>query len=258
MRAPSSGVDCDEELLRRHRRDGDLDARDELVARHLPLARRLARRYHSRSEPIDDLEQVAAVGLIKALARFDPRRGVAFSSFAVPTIQGELRRHLRDTTWTVRPPRSVQERAVAVGPVTEELTAELRRSPTSAEVAERLGCSVERVLEAREAALDYYPASLDGAAPGGDQEPLGERIGEIDDHFESIDAALSVEPALKALPARDRLVVLLRFEQELTQAEIAAHIGVSQMHVSRILRRSLERLRSVVDHALPADDRVAA
>ena len=216
--------------------------RDALICEFLPLAHKLARRYARGSEPLEDLEQAAAVGLIKAVDRFDPERDNAFTSFAIPTILGEIRRHFRDTTWCVRPARAVQEMTPRVAQATDDLTAELRRAPTAQEVAARLGCDAEAVIEAREALRQCNARSLDEPIPGDDAATVGDAVGQVDDRYALIEDALAVMPALAALPERERMILRLRYEDDLTQAQIATRVGLSQMHVSRILRRSLDRV----------------
>lgn len=259
MRSRIAGAETDEALLRRyHAHHDDLAARDELVARHLPLARALARGYKTTSEPVDDLEQVAALGLMKALDRFDPTRGSPFRAYAIPTIRGELRRHFRDTTWAVRPSRSVQELAGRVAKARDALSARLGRSPTPADIADHLGCQTEQVLEAYSALLDYRALSFDADGTNDQELPLVERVGQVDRHYELVEDALSVGPALDRLPSRDRDVITLRFEHDLTQSEIAERVGLSQMHVSRILRASLSRVRAVVERDASTEASLAA
>ena len=246
----------DRRLLARYHREGDLAAREELVSRFLPLARQLARRYQRGREPLDDLVQVASVGLVKAVDRFDPDRGTAFSSYAVPTILGELKRYFRDAGWAVHVPRGMQERVLEVNAAVSKLGRQLGRSPAPAEVAEELSLPTEDVLEALEAAVAYDAISLE--APRSGEEPDGMRYAETlgidDERFELIELGATIAPTLKALPERDRLVLHLRFVEDLTQSEIAARIGVSQMHVSRLIRRALSRLRTVAEarEAAPA------
>lgn len=239
----------DRELLLRYRRDDDVAARAELIERFLPLARRLALRYQHSSEPIDDLTQVASIGLIKALDRFDPERGTAFSTFAVPTILGELKRYFRDTGWAVHVPRGTQERVLQVGRTVAELSTRLGRSPLPAEIAAELGISREQVLEAIEAGTAYESVSLDAPAPGGDSEGEGfaEQLGEDDGRYDLVEYGASIAPALAAMPERERKILHLRFNEDLTQSEIAARIGVSQMHVSRLIRRALALLRDAAE-----------
>ncbi|MGZ4200962.1 MAG: SigB/SigF/SigG family RNA polymerase sigma factor [Thermoleophilaceae bacterium] len=232
-------------LLERYHLHGDLRARDQLVERFLPLARRLVRRFERTGEPIEDLMQVASLGLVKAVDRFEPERATAFSSFAVPTIVGELKRYFRDVGWAVHVPRALQERALEVNRALSDLSRDLGRSPTPTEVAEATGLSQEDVLEAMEAAMAYDAVSLEAPMPGsGDRpEPVGERITVEEEGYELAEDAAVIAPQLKALEPRDRLILHLRFVEDLTQSEIAERIGVSQMHVSRLIRAALERLR---------------
>jgi RNA polymerase sigma-B factor len=238
----------DRRLLERYQRDGDPAAREALVERFLPLARQLARRYQRAGEPLDDLIQVASLGLLKAIERFDPGRETAFSSFAVPTILGELKRHFRDKGWSVRVPRDLQELAVKVDRTSEEMGRELGRAPTTAELAERLDASPEQVLEAREAAGAYRAISLD--RPRSEEEDEGELVdafGSEDRGFAIAEDAATVERLMRVLSDREREVLRLRFEEDLTQSEIGDRVGVSQMHVSRLIRQSLARLRAEVE-----------
>ena len=236
----------DRRLLIRYHRHGDQAAREELVQRLLPLARRMARRYRRSDEPLDDLVQVATLGLIKAIDRFDPARETAFSSYAVPTMLGELKRYFRDNGWAVHVPRGMQERVMQVDSAVKDLSRRLGRSPSAAEVAEALDLSVEQVLEAMEAASAYDAVSLESYRFGddGDGETYAESIGVEDDRFELVEYGATIEPTLQALPARDRVVLHLRFVEDLTQAEIAERVGVSQMHVSRLIRKSIEQVRA--------------
>jgi RNA polymerase sigma-B factor len=234
-------------LLERYHRTGDEAAREELIRRFLPLARQLARRYERPDEPLDDLVQVASVGLVKAVRRFDPTRGIAFSSFAVPTILGELKRYFRDSSWAVHVPRAMQERALEVNRAVTELSRDLGRSPTPAEVAEFTQLTLEEVLEAMEAATAYDSVPLEAPRPDhedGEGEGVVDRLGAEDHGFALAEYSATLAPQLRALPERDRLVLYLRFVEDLTQSEIAERIGVSQMHVSRLIRRALERLRN--------------
>jgi RNA polymerase sigma-B factor len=230
---------------------GDQAARAALVERFLPLARQLARRYQRGGEMLDDLNQVASLGLLKAIDRFDPNRATAFSSFAVPTILGELKRHFRDKGWSVRVPRDLQELAVKLEPTTELLLRELGRAPTLAEVAERLDASVELVLEAREAAAAYRAVSLDRPRDDDDEgaDSLGQSVGIDDPGFGVAEDAATVEQLMRVLSEREREVLRLRFVEDLTQAEIGMRVGVSQMHVSRILRHAIARLRAAAEEA---------
>src|SRR4051794_32357805 len=238
-----------EALLRRYRETRDPACRDALVERFLPLARQLARRYQRGNEPFDDLLQVASLGLVKAVDRFDPERGVAFSSYAVPTILGELKRYFRDAGWAVHVPRGVQERVMKVDRTVARLTVDLGRSPSVAEVAEAMGLELEEVLEAMDASQAYDAVSLEAGRDSDrpDDGTIGDTLGEEDERLELIEYGATIAGTLKALPERDRLVLRLRFVDDLTQSEIAARIGVSQMQVSRLIRRALERLRTVAD-----------
>ena len=236
----------DRELIRRYQADEEPHIRADVVEAFMPLARSLARRYHRGEEPLEDLEQVAALGLLKAIKGYDPDRGSAFASFAVPTIVGELRRHFRDKGWAIRVPRDLQELALSVQRRSESMSAELGRPPTVAELGERLGRSAEEVLEAREALRAMRPASLDRPAPAADDEdesPLA-RIGVADEGYGRAEAAVTIQRLVRDLPERERKILALRFGGDLTQSEIGKHLGISQMHVSRLLRRTLDNLQS--------------
>lgn len=237
-----------ERLFVRYRRDGDRRARDELVERFMPLARQLARRYQRVNEPLDDLIQVASLGLVKAVDRFDIDRGVAFSSYAVPTILGELKRHFRDAGWAVHVPRGTQERAMQVDRAVKELSGRQGRSPSVSEVAEHVGLSVEEALTAMEAGQAYEAVSLDAQrSSDGESDTFADSIGAEDERFELIEYQATIAPTVKALPPRDQLVLHLRFAEDLTQSQIAERVGVSQMQVSRLIRRALARLRTVAE-----------
>ena len=234
----------DEALLLRYQGEGDLEAREEVVIRFMPLARQLAGRYKHAGEPQEDLVQVACVGLLKAVDRYDPDRGGNFARYAVPTMLGELKRHFRDKGWSVRVPRATQELALKVGDALGTLPAKLGHSPRPRDVAAALGATVEEVLEAMEAATAYEASSLDAPRPGGDDGEWTylDTLASADGGYERVEIEETLRGALEALPARERLILALRFEHDLTQAEIAERVGVSQMHVSRLLRRSLDRL----------------
>ena len=248
---PDDHQEAERTLFHRYRVRGDASAREELVERFLPLARQLARRYQRGTEPLDDLVQVASIGLVKAVDRFDPARGTAFSSYAVPTIMGELKRYFRDSGWAVHVPRGMQERVMQVNSAVARLSRDLGRSPSPQEVAASLEASPEEVLEAMEAAMAYDAVSLEGArGPDSDEgDSYAETIGEEDARYELVEYGASLAPELGSLPARDRRVLHLRFAEDLTQSEIAERIGVSQMQVSRLLRRSIARLSAVSDHS---------
>ena len=233
-------------LLERYHLHGDTAAREAVIERFLPLARQLAHRYERPDEPIEDLVQVASVGLVKAVDRFDPSREVAFSSFAVPTILGELKRYFRDVGWAVHVPRSIQERVLEVNRAVTELSRSLGRSPSPAELAAATEFTLEEVLEAMEAATAYDSVPLEAPASADDPDAtaFAARLGEEDPGFELAEYSASLAPELRELPERERRVLYLRFVEDLTQSEIAEQIGVSQMHVSRIIRAALAKLRS--------------
>jgi RNA polymerase sigma-B factor len=240
------------QLFDRYYAQGDVAARDELIRQCLPLARKLAGRYVRRGEPIDDLLQVASIGLIKAVDRFDPTRGTAFSSFAVPSILGELKRHFRDHGWAARVPRPLQERVLKVNAAAEQFFAVQGRAPTPLELAVATGESVEDVLEALEAATAHDSVSLDAPLGGGGEDGVltyADGMGEYDARLDMVEYRTVVDGAMRALPERERTVLALRFGEDMTQSEIAARIGVSQMHVSRLIRRALTRLRTVAEGA---------
>jgi RNA polymerase sigma-B factor len=238
----------DRQLLERFHREGDAAAREQLVERFLPLARQLARRYQRAGETLDDLVQVASLGLLKAIDRFDPARETAFSSFAVPTILGELKRHFRDKGWSVRVPRDLQELAVRVERVAGDLGGELGRAPTAGEIADGIGVTAEQVLEAREAAGAYRAVSLDRPREDDEEgEGVADTVGAEDPGFRRAEEAATVERLMRVLSDREREVLRLRFEEDLTQSEIGARVGVSQMHVSRLIRQSVAKLRDVAD-----------
>jgi RNA polymerase sigma-B factor len=238
--------ETERQLLVRYHLEGDLAAREELVERFLPLARDLALRYSYTDEPFDDLLQVASLGLIKAIDRFEPGRGTKFTSYAAPTILGELKRHFRDKGWSLHVPRDLQERTLAVSRETEALSKQLGRSPMVREVALALGCSVEEVLEAQEAAASYEAASLDAPAARDDDESasLVDLLGQEDAAYDLVEDRHAIASTWQALPDVERKVLELRFMHDLTQREIGEQIGYSQMHVSRLLRRALTRLET--------------
>ena len=215
------------------------------MQRFLPLARQLARRYQRGGEQLDDLVQVASLGLLKAIDRFDPARETAFSSFAVPTILGELKRHFRDKGWAVRVPRDLQEMAVRVDRVADDMAREIGRAPTPGEIAERTGTSLEQVLEAREASAAYRAVSLDRPRSEEDEDgdSYADAFGAEDPGFGLAEDSATVERLMRVLSDREREVLRLRFEEDLTQSEIGQRVGVSQMHVSRLIRQSIARLR---------------
>ncbi|MEA2267770.1 MAG: polymerase sigma-B factor [Solirubrobacteraceae bacterium] len=238
----------DRRLFRRYEDDRDPVDRATIVERFLPLARQLAARYQRPEEPFDDVFQVACFGLVKAVDRFDVDRGVAFSSYAVPTIMGEIKRHFRDRTWAVRVPRDLQELALRVDRVVAELTRELGRQPSVDDVAAAIDACPEEVLEAMQASSAYRATSLETPRAGGDDEPgdtLGDTVGIVDDGFSRAEQRAVLQSLLRSLTPREREVVRLRFEEDLTQAAIGERIGVSQMQVSRVLRQAITRLRTL-------------
>jgi len=240
----------EQELLRRWHEDGDRDARRVLIERMMPLVRSLARRYAGRGETLDDLEQVGCVGLIKAVDRFDLSRELRFSTFAVPTILGEIKRHFRDRTWSVRVSRSIQELNARATKEADRLSTKLGRSPTIEELAEATQSTVEQVLEALQGAQAYSTVPLEEPI-GDDDEPVA-KLGEIDTNFARAEERVEIGRGLEVLGPREQKIVALRFMYGLTQREIAERVGISQMHVSRLLRRSLEQMADRVgDHGLP-------
>jgi RNA polymerase sigma-B factor len=236
-------------LFRRYQHEGDLHARRELIERYLPLARSLARRYERRGEPLDDLVQVASLGLVKAIDRFDAERGLSFSSYAVPTMLGELRRYFRDTGWALHVPREMQERILKLNRAMERLSGQMGSSPTPQRLAEELDLPVEDVLEAIEANAAYATTSLDTpvGSDGNDRGTVADSLGELDERLDLVETRTSIGPALRSLPERDRLILHMRFVEDRTQSEIAEEIGISQMHVSRLIRRALEQVRVAAD-----------
>jgi len=240
------------ELFRRAL-DGDTRAREELTTRFMPLARSLALRYQRSGEPLDDLLQVASLGLVKAIDRFDPAREIAFSSYAVPTILGEIKRYFRDRTWAVRVPRGLQELSMRVDRVVGGLSEELRRSPSVKEIATTVSASEEEVLEALRAGGAYRAVSFEAptGGTGEDAATLADSVG-VDEHgFDRAEERATLAALLEAVSAREREVLRMRFEDDMTQAEIGAAIGVSQMQISRIIRQALQRLRDASGERQP-------
>jgi RNA polymerase sigma-B factor len=245
-RAPSTRY-SDEQLLIAYRRDGQRWARNALIERFIPLARKLAGRYRHTEEPLEDLMQVACLGLVKAVDRFDPDRACRFASYAVPTILGELKRHFRDKGWAVHVPRELQEHALALGRETERLSRHLGRSPHVRELADALGWEEEDVLEASEVLHSYHAVSLDAPVSRDGEDPLSlvEALGSDDDSFALVRSRQVISEAWQSLPELERTVLVLRFLHDLPQRRIAEMVGYSQMHVSRLLRRSLATLLAV-------------
>jgi RNA polymerase sigma-B factor len=221
--------------------------RGQLVELHLPLAEYLARRFGNRGEPHEDLVQVATIGLIKAIDRFDLERGVAFSTYATPTIVGEIKRHFRDRGWTIRVPRRLQEIQAVINAAVSDLGQELGRSPTVAELARRVGVTEEEILEGLESANAYSPLSLDAPDPSGEVGAVIEQLGDYDDALDAVVDRETVKPLLDQLDARAKRILLLRFFRNMTQSQIAEELGISQMHVSRLLSRTLADLRKALE-----------
>jgi RNA polymerase sigma-B factor len=242
---PTERAREDKLLFQRYLETRDPAARDALVERFLPLARQLARRYQRAEEPLDDLIQVASLGLVKAIDRFDADREVAFSSYAVPTILGEIKRHFRDRTWSVRVPRDLQELSLKVDRAIVAMAKDLQRSPTVLELAEKLAVTEEQILEAMEASGAYRAASL-SAPRGGEQEgdTLADTVGTEEQGYDLAENRATLDRLMQTITPREREVLRLRFEEDLTQAEIGERIGVSQMQVSRLIRQSVSRLRA--------------
>ena len=236
----------DRPLLERYADRRDRRDRDLLVRRYLPLARHVAHQYDGPREPFDDLFQVACVGLVHAIDRFDPARGVPFLSYALPTMHGEVKRHFRDRSWSVRVPRGVQELKLSIDRATAELAATTRRAPTVSDLADHLGATTEHVLEGIEGAGAYQACSLeapDGASDDDSGGTLGDTLATVERGYGAAEDRATLDRMLKVLPVRDRRVLELRYRHDLTQAEIGECVGVSAMHVSRIIRRSITQLQ---------------
>jgi len=244
------GVDA---LLVAYHREGDRDARERALVELMPLVRALASRYAGRGEPLEDLVQVGALGLVKAVDRFDVDRGVEFSSYAVPTIVGEIRRHFRDKAWAMHVPRRLKELSVRLSRVLDELTTELGRSPTIAELAEATGAEEEEVIDALDSAQAYSTRSLHAPFDEGGDESLADKLGTVEPGYEEVEDGSLVASGLDALDERERRIVELRFFEEMTQSQIAAEIGISQMHVSRLLRHALAVMRGRIDEVSARD-----
>ena len=233
------------ELFRLYKEEGDEEAREQLIVSHLNLVRFLASKFKNRGEPLDDLIQVGTIGLIKAIDRFDPARGLEFTTFATPTIMGEIKRHFRDKGWSVRVPRRLQELSAKVNQVTDDLTTELQRPPSVAEVAERLDASVDEVLEAMESSSAYNSVPLEGTSQDADEDAPS-----VLDHYASEDSDLAasddrmvLDDVIGSFTPREQEVVRMRFDQGLTQVEIAEKLGISQVQVSRLLRKVLKQIQ---------------
>jgi RNA polymerase sigma-B factor len=238
----------DKILLRRYHEDGDLQAREQLIEQYMSLVRSLARRYSYRGEQLEDLVQIGAIGLIKAIDRFDLGRGVELTTYATPNIIGEIKRHFRDKGWSVRVPRGLQELNVQLSRLVEQLTVQLSRSPTIPELAKAAGVEEEEVLEALESGRAYTSLSLSVGGGGGDDDDLDplESLGTEEHQYEVSEDRAVLAPGFKALDERERRILQLRFFEGLTQSQIAQQVGISQMHVSRLIRRSLEKIRETI------------
>lgn len=237
------------ELFRRYKEDGDMEAREQLVMSHLNLVRFLANKFKNRGEPLDDLVQVGYLGLLKAIDRFDPDRGLEFTTYATPTILGEIKRHFRDKGWSVRVPRRLQELSAKVNQATDTLTTQFQRSPTIQEIADYLDASVDEVLEAMESSSAYSSVPLEGtgSSENDDAPSVIHRYGSEDNELAFTDDRLVIEEALKGFSPREREVIELRFLKGMTQIEIAEQLGISQVQVSRLLRRTLKKIQDKID-----------
>ena len=237
------------ELFRRYKEDGDMEAREQLVMSHLNLVRFLANKFKNRGEPLDDLVQVGYLGLLKAIDRFDPDRGLEFTTYATPTILGEIKRHFRDKGWSVRVPRRLQELSAKVNQATDTLTTQFQRSPTIQEIADYLDASVDEVLEAMESSSAYSSVPLEGtgSSENDDAPSVIDRYGSEDNELAFTDDRLVIEEALKGFSPREREVIELRFLKGMTQIEIAEQLGISQVQVSRLLRRTLKKIQEKID-----------
>lgn len=230
------------ELFRRLKEDGDEEARSQLVVNHLNLVRYLASKFLNRGEQLEDLVQVGTIGLIKAIDRFDPSRGLEFTTYATPTIMGEIKRHFRDKGWSVRVPRRLQELSTKVSTVTDELTTELHRSPSVAEIADRIGASVDEVLEAMESSSAYSSVPLESGGEDGESPSVLDQYATEDEDLTASDDSMLLEAIIEDFSSREKDIIRMRFEEGLTQAEIAQRMGISQVQVSRLLRRTLSRI----------------
>lgn len=237
------------ELFRRYKEEGDEEAREQLIESHLNLVRFLASKFKNRGEPLEDLVQVGSLGLIKAIDRFDPSRGLEFTTFATPTIMGEIKRHFRDKGWSVRVPRRLQELSAKVSQVTDELTSELNRTPTVTEIAERLETSVDEVLEAMESSSAYSSVPLEGGGTNDDEDApsIIDRFATEDEDLKASDDRMVIEETIADFSPREQEAIRMRFVEGLTQVEIAERLGISQVQVSRLLRKALRRVQEKVD-----------
>ena len=237
------------ELFRLYKEKGDEEARDQLIVSHLNLVRFLASKFKNRGEPLDDLVQVGTIGLIKAIDRFDPERGLEFTTYATPTILGEIKRHFRDKGWSIRVPRRLQELSAKVNQATDELTVELQRSPSVEEIAAKLGVGAEEILEAMESSGAYTSVSLEAGGSSEDDEApaLIDRLGSVDEDLDASDDRMVIDDAISDFSPREQEIVRMRFIDGLTQVESAKRLGVSQVQVSRLLRRTLRKIQDKID-----------
>ena len=254
--------ESDKVLLRRYHEEGDVGAREQLIERYMSLVRSLARRYSYRGEQLDDLVQIGAIGLIKAIDRFDVNRGVELTTYATPNIIGEIKRHFRDRGWSVRVPRGLQELNIQLSKLLEQLTVQHGRSPTIPELAKAAGVTDEEVLEALESGRAYSSLSLSagsGSDEYGELDPL-ESLGTEEHQYEVSEDRAVLEPGFRVLDERERKILHLRFFEGLTQSQIAQQVGISQMHVSRLIRRSLEKIREEIasDEAIEGERKAAS
>jgi RNA polymerase sigma-B factor len=248
-RRSAASIAKERKLLEHYRKTGDPATRDEIIAATLPLAHRVARRFAYGREPFEDLLQVASLALVKAVDRFDPERGLAFSSYAVPTMVGEIKRYFRDSSWALHLPRGIKERALELAEVERRLSDRSGRSPTAQELADAAGLSLEETLEARAASAAAATRPLDAPAvrgADGERSSYAEVLGSEDDSFERVEDRATIAAAVRELPERDRKLLQLRYIEEKTQQQIAGEMGVSQMQISRLLRRTLDRVREDV------------
>lgn len=246
---PAWDKDRTRELFRRYKEEGDEEAREQLIVSHVNLVRYIAAKFKNRGEPLDDLIQVGTIGLIKAIDRFDPSRGLEFTTYATPTIMGEIKRHFRDKGWTIRVPRRLQELSAKVNTVTDELTAELQRSPSIDEIAARLGTTPDEVLEAMESSSAYSSVPLEGQ--GGTEEDdapaVIDRYASVDNDLEASDDRMILEDVISEFPEADQQAIRMRYLDGMTQVDIAKKLGISQVQVSRMLRRALRRIQEKID-----------
>ncbi len=237
------------ELFRRYKQEGDEEAREQLIVSHLNLVRYIAAKFKNRGEPLDDLIQVGTVGLIKAIDRFDPERGLEFTTYATPTVMGEIKRHFRDKGWTIRVPRRLQELSAKVNTATDELTTQLQRTPTVDEIAAHLGTTADEVLEAMESSSAYSSVPLEGTGAGEEDEAPAviDRYASVDADLAASDDRMVLADAIAEFPEADQQAIRMRYIDGMTQVEIAERLGISQVQVSRMLRRALKRIQEKID-----------